>query len=294
MKSKTYKSTFQESLDFTDWLKYFSSSVWEQLRKNYINRSIKSGETRITGRLIEEIYDMFIDDIPLPLRLFHSKKESTNGNDLEVIIPISNNRYILFPCQAKRIYYPANNYQAISHPSKKMGTEQIVSLIKYAKDVGGIPLYLFYNFVNRRFDTKDLEKELYGCTLMSADKLYEDFYDTELKKLQTPKFIDILNDVNTFSILGKFLNGKASSQLIEQTFGKSNIRIKSYSESDLLRLGLWDEWLPSIEEDSSGRKVSVPEISTTLSEKSNVIQYPFSPKYRIMITPYTITKRQNF
>jgi hypothetical protein len=295
LKSDIYLNQFFKSLDFNDWLKYFSCSVWEQLRSNYINSSIKISEIRITERLIEEIYELFINDIPLPLRLFHSKKESTNGNDIEIVIPISNNRYILFPCQAKKIYFPSESYKVISHTPKKTGIVQITTLLDYAENrVRGIPLYLFYNFVNKKFDTKRFEKEFYGCTLMGANTLYEKFYDLNKNKLQKPKFYDILDDVNPLIILEHFLGGNFSTKLIEDIFGKFNTRIKSYSEAELIKVGIWDEWLPSVEEESGGRNVAVTEIRNILSEKTNIIQYPFNPKYRIMITPYTITNRQNF
>jgi len=153
-KSTIYKNKFEESGILTDLLAYLSTHTWEKLKFSSMQSSeySKIYETDISNFLVSEIAEATLEH-PLPIRLFHSKKESVNGNDFEVIIPIATNQYILFPCQAKRLYVAneQNNnfdaqYEALGHVTGSAKTLQILSLLNYAKKNYGFPLYLFWYF----------------------------------------------------------------------------------------------------------------------------------------------------
>jgi len=67
--------------------------------KFYRERVERISETTITEQLIYNV-ENGTDDQNYPIRLFQSKKENVNGNDMEIFINTGNG-YLLLPCQAK-------------------------------------------------------------------------------------------------------------------------------------------------------------------------------------------------
>jgi len=179
LKKEDYLQLFEKTSNITDWLAYYSMIVWEELEVCQTIIGNKADETEFTNRFIREISKLLKkDEIPLPIRLFHSKNEKTNGSDLEIVLQLKKNQNLIFPCQAKKLYVGdvKNNLKA---KYKKLNYEnngsQKKKLIKYAEKIGGFPLYLLYNYSEHNFkkDRDYPHKELYGCSLISAHHLSE-------------------------------------------------------------------------------------------------------------------------
>ena len=105
-----YFTTFTRSQNIRDLLAWFSVYVWESLEfaTQEPNEISKVDERTITNDLVNCIAKLIKkDEIPLPIRLFHSKNEKTNGSDIEIVVKISKNKNLLFVCQSKRLYVEA-------------------------------------------------------------------------------------------------------------------------------------------------------------------------------------------
>ena len=289
-----YLSKFRKSFDLKDLFYYISFHAWERLEL-YSKVSSKVGEEELTNILVSEILSALCRErVQLPIRFFHSKKESLNGNDLEIVIPLSNGKYIIMPCQAKRLYVETarnNNllaqYTAIHHPLNRKTPnekEQICYLLEYAQRVEGFPLYLFYNYTEHQvaISPKYPKKELYGCTLASAYHVFEGYYAN--KKMSPFKFQDIHPPAKPFiSLLDKGLLTQLNTIFgVSTNFNKSDP--KHYTEVELLRESWWDEKCPPLSVPIS-RRGATQTLEDMLKNKNSSIteEHPFNPKYRIMI-----------
>jgi hypothetical protein len=140
--------------------------AWNMI-KFYRDRNDRISETTITEQLIYEI-ESGIDDHKYPIRLFESRKENVNGNDLEIFINTANG-YILLPCQSK-ITNREYKYEKFWHTVNE--ARQISLLCNYAKSLGGIPAYLLYNYIPREAQSdafkKIIHQERYGITFTEA------------------------------------------------------------------------------------------------------------------------------
>jgi hypothetical protein len=187
-KAHSYMDDFIKKNDFSDWLSYFSIYVWKRLEllsDNY-NTIAKCSETTLTENLVHGILLLMKEDeIPIPVRLFHSPKEKTYGSDIEIVVQLAKDRNIIFACQAKKLnvegYKKLNaRYNAFNHD----GGEQKEKLINYAEAVNGFPLYLLYNYSEYEFQNEYKDDELYGCSLISAIHLKENPLKDEKPKFQ--------------------------------------------------------------------------------------------------------------
>jgi len=277
-KAENYRTQFYENYDITNWFSMFSMYVWERLKFYHEGSkfSSKVDEPLFTHDLIQGISQIIKEDkIPIPVRLFHSRKESANGNDIEIIVQIQKDKNIIFPCQAKRLYVENANatYKQLNY---KEG-EQKQKLIKYAKSINGFPLYLLYNYSEHNFDTKYLfsEKELYGCTLLSAQYLDE---NPNLKlivsKLHPPakplisilKFRDILSLNRVWGVL------------------KSEHGAEPWSDEEILKDDRWNEFGPPSYLPT--RFVSSTDWEKVFTKQTSqiVANQLFNPKFRIILT----------
>jgi len=143
-----------------------SVKAWNMI-KFYRDRNDRISETTITEQLIYEI-ESGIDDHKYPIRLFESRKENVNGNDLEIFINTANG-YVLLPCQSK-ITNREYKYEKFWHTVNE--SRQISLLCNYAKSFGGIPAYLLYNYIPLEAQSDAFKKithqERYGITFTEA------------------------------------------------------------------------------------------------------------------------------
>lgn len=277
-KAENYRTQFYENYDITNWFSMFSMYVWERLKFYHDGSKFttKVDEPLFTHDLIIGISQIIKEDkIPIPVRLFHSRKESANGNDIEIIVQIQKDKNIIFPCQAKRLYVENSNatYKELNYK----GGEQKQKLIEYAKSINGFPLYLLYNYSEYNFDTKYpfSEKELYGCTLISAQYLDE---NPTLK----PTVSDLHQPAKPLISILKF----TSTLSLNRIWGvlKSAHGAESWSNKEILEDDRWNEFGPPSYPPT--RFVSSTDWEKAFSKKTpqTFENQFFNPKFRIIFT----------
>jgi hypothetical protein len=185
---KHYEQQFEKSRQLKNWFSWFSVRTW-----NKLSQQSKWGEVTATETLVSDLEGLILNEFPrLPFRLFHAKNEPKNGNDLEIILPFGKDKYVVFPCQAKRIY-DGEIYKEM----KREG--QIGKLIEYARLKGGYPIYLLYNFINDKEYIKSkygkgvINPEELGCSIISAEFIYKTFPDNKgsIGLSKNPSFKDL-------------------------------------------------------------------------------------------------------
>lgn len=289
-KAKNYLNQFYENYDITDWFSMFSIGVWDCLKfyQEEDNPISKVDERELTNNLVRGI-SMLIkkDEIPIPVRLFHSRNESSNGSDLEIILQIKKDQNIIFPCQAKRLYVEKTNnnlnakYEKLNYKNESGNQKQL--LIEYAKRVNGFPLYLLYNYSEYDFDTSYIypEKELYGCTLISAHYLHENPPKSPTVQNLHPPAIPLTSIVKFSNIL-----------CLDSLWGKAELGhdAKILSDKKILEDGKWYELGPPSYPPT--RFVSSIDLEKILSENSSktIVNQSFNPKFRIIFTSEMIDR----
>jgi hypothetical protein len=192
------KNRFSTTPNLCDLFKLLSIETWKRIEYAYLKRHVKVFETTVTQNLIFSI-NAYRDQYNLNIDVFEARSEKTNGNDFELIIrfPADGIEYYA-PIQAKKVYRDGR-YLSMDHGV------QIESLINYANANKAKPLYLLYNFAASPFRTGvtlSTPPELLGCTLISAEYLFNNHYNKKAKRDGTytwriPHFYD-LNPANTF------------------------------------------------------------------------------------------------
>jgi hypothetical protein len=152
-------------------------------------RTERISETTITEQLIFNI-ESGIDDHNYPIRLFQSRKEKVNGNDMEIFINTGNG-YLLLPCQSK-ITNKEYKYEHFWHSVNE--ARQISLLCNYAKHLGGIPAYLLYNYIPREAQNEAFKRithqDRYGITFTEASPFLHILGESQLYRtpLKAPTF----------------------------------------------------------------------------------------------------------
>lgn len=262
-------------------LQLLAVETWNRIEFSRTRKGLKIFETTITQNILYEFL-RFKELFPfIPISMFEAYNEPRNGNDIELVISTSSG-YILAPLQAK-IIYNSNKYFSMEHGN------QINNLISYANNIGGIPLYLLYNYVPSHIGVKssrlcgiDYSKEQFGCSLINAHFLKEKFaFKRKIKggnyKWKIPSFSDLhpLFAVPWF-ILGccrnNSLNVEATKNLLmntEKIETKTQLKVRSYAYNELLSD---NKWKPMMLRDLD---YIPPDV-----EEENI---SFKPKYRIVI-----------
>lgn len=269
------------------WLNSFSVNTWERIEFVRTRNRLKIFETTVTQNLLFEITKLS-EAIRLPIKMYESVSERTNGNDLEILLQTKKG-YILFPCQAK-IIYPHDRYQQLAHVVG--GREQINLLIEYAKDKGGIPMYLFYSYCSNQKWHKEVQNLIpfdiryYGCSLVNAETIKSKFCEpdkanNEYIKWQIPTFRDIHPQLaEPLFVLGdsenRFLSVGELIKKVAKTDANGNERV--YSEEEIREDPAWRELVPSAQ------------IGRTNEERENRNRFVqgdeegFNPKFRFVFT----------
>ncbi len=275
-KNRFYEK-FIRSGEITDWLDYCSSSIWDDIKANFLlgDRLARINEVEFTNRLCRDLSILIANDkIQSPIRLWHAKNEKANGNDLEIVVEVDSDRYLVFPCQCKRIFRGTVNtepkYRQIWHSSDEYGF-QIQNLLEYAEKVGGIPIYLFFNYIDDVNFSED-----YGITVCDGAYIAKQYYFIE----NYPSAISFKNVHPPAQRISDFIKNRGLS-----TYKHIKYEPKLYSSKDLDIIPGWMEINPPIEY-SDGRYVALQVNSENSSRKS----INFTPKFRIM---FTISKFQH-
>lgn len=171
------KNKFAVNPNLCDLFKLLSIETWKRIEYSFLRQGGRINETTITQNIIFTI-NAFTDQFGLDIDIFEALDEKRNGNDFELIIKFRKENVEFYtPIQAKKIY-KTGKYGAMAHGA------QIQSLMDYAALHAAKPLYLLYNFTasSMRPDIGlSNPKELTGCTFISAEHLFNTYYNKRRK-----------------------------------------------------------------------------------------------------------------
>jgi hypothetical protein len=295
-KSNQLWQYFQKSEDIADFFNWFSNKVWEHQKNNATRppRLSKVYETQFSAELVQEILDLIqANEIYVPLRIFHAEDETATGRDLEIILEIEKDEYLLFHCQAKRLFLKENEdplkaaYEMLNHSTKdafQMKTLQMKTLIQQTQ-AGAYPIYMLYNYTSsKKMLSKEYPKpEMFGCTIINAHYLSDTFLGK--KSLSTLKFNDLHEPAKPLASLCR-IKDKKDLKIWGDSPKIQNVRI--FNRQFIDDNHLWDEINPYF---SQGRFVQ--SIPASKLAYQNVDEPPFfNPKFRIVLTKQTIYPRR--
>jgi hypothetical protein len=287
-----FQNKYNESKNLHDFIENFSIYTWERLKFHAEN--LKSSVLRETT-LNENFWDGFINlmEYSVNLRLFHAKDERVNGDDFEIFIEIMPNQFIYFPCQAKKIY-SNEGYQAINHLVGKYNPlQQISNLIDYAKGKG-LPIYLLFNYSKDDFNSLNHQKELFGCTVIDAFFIKNNYFDSEKNTVKTIYFKDLHpHPAKPFISILDLVNSDFPNSL-KAIFETLEIlpSLRYYTEAQLTSDGRFFEVNPSEDEKKAMFILSMNKLETLWKAEFKNYDRDFLPRHRILLTLKTIEKRK--
>jgi hypothetical protein len=184
-----------------DVFKAGAKDTWARIAFSRTTPRLKIHETTITQNLIYEMNLLKSRHTSLDFELYESDDEKANGNDLEVRVRHADGSEYYYIIQAKIIYHRRRYgiaqvhegyYKQLKHfVGKHAGRKnQIDLLLRYASETGATPLYLLYNYVSMNFGVS-IERELYGCTVISAEYLDANYRTTDGNLSDKVKFSDL-------------------------------------------------------------------------------------------------------
>lgn len=300
-KRQDYLNKFYKNGQLKDWLAYFSVYVWEELQFSAKQRNeiSKVDERELTNKLIRDLAKIVNEEkIDLPIRLFHSKNEKTNGSDIEIIYAFSKNKNIILPCQAKRLYVDKNRkdvskakYLAFWHKTNNIHEKfQIKSLLEYAHSLYAYPLYLLYNYSEKeKISSFYDQNELFGSTLISAQYIAEQYFYEDYKENLT--FLDLHPPARPLHSITE-----VKEQTINSFWGndKKELPIKFYSDTEILKQTGWVEMNPPADSPPE-RFVKSISFKDFMNNSTGIDPHIFAPKFRIFITKESIhLRKRNF
>jgi hypothetical protein len=274
-------SQFSSNPSICNFMQLLAFKTWMRIKFVRNRNGLKIHEPTLTQDILFEFtqYSEFYNQSRI--KIFEAINEPLNGNDIELVIQTENG-FLLAPIQAK-ILYNTNDYPAMEHGN------QINDLISYANRVGGVPLYLLYNYYNDETFTYSgnrcgvpFNKTQFGISLISAHYLRGAYAFRRIdrngnRKWNIPSFTDLHpNFAIPWFVLGCCIYSKTTSTNVTNLlnnprntgFFQDNVR--TYSLDQLISKDLWKPF--SIENDNSN--------------SSNDIQIDnedYSPKYRVVI-----------
>ncbi|WP_242929019.1 DUF6615 family protein [Pontibacter vulgaris] len=272
--------------DIKEWSESFAKYTWDRLGFVYHNEQAKLQETTITDDLVFQISKLFSGDGSL-FMLEHAKNEKRNGNDLEFAIAVRKDEFLIFPIQAKRLY-AKQRYPRISHKG------QLKGLMNYAKEVGGVPLYLLYNYVAKDFEYpkylcgKELVADHYGCTLVAAEHI-EARYANKLKRKRKkiwkiPTFFSLLEDQASFPWHLLFYEPEKLVPGYKMRTKESEIIIKAYSKDELLSNKDW-QYLTQFSQVQNSSNLVMQDFTDSVSNGED--NSTFSPRFRFIFDSFS-------
>lgn len=273
----------EQSQNLCKWLELYSYLTWHKIGFIRKNQFLKITETSVTQDLVFQLYLLSLTKA-LPIKLYESKLENTNGNDLEILLETPQG-YVMFPAQAK-IIYANHKYHSITHQVK--GRYQIDLLMNYAKKIKGIPLYLLYNtcldnkIYTQVSNVSVYDIESFGCSITSAQVIKQNFYRKSYSgNWKIPGFADLHCSVAypLSTLVCSFSN------LLKEAFINSSFlyfdhreQIQFYSTEQINKDPRWKNILPAPE---MGR-LSPNELS--IKQKNYNYIYRFNPKFRLVFS----------
>lgn len=272
---------FNQFPTLCNFLQLVSHDTWRRIEFARTRNGLKIYETTLTQNILYE-FRVYCELFPsIPIRMFEAINEPLNGNDIELVLQTSQG-FIIAPLQAKLIY-SSDHYNAMEHGN------QINDLIDYANIVGGIPLYLLYNYhsdnnfiYNNNLCGVNFSKEQFGCSLVSAHYLLNNFAFNRFDRNGNPKWtIPSFRDLHPTIAVPWFVLGCCRTPFTDTAATVRLITNPPKSGNDLqqdVRTYQYDE----IINDNQWKPLDIKGLnfSKEYIESSNT---KFSPKYRIVM-----------
>ncbi|MFT3845771.1 MAG: hypothetical protein QM725_12015 [Lacibacter sp.] len=281
-----------------DLFRAASLDTWKRIGFSRTKPKLKIHETTITQNLVYEFH-LLKQYFPSIVRIYESKDESANGDDLEIAIRNNNTgHYIKFALQAKILYHnlPQRNanvmrlsdgrYKQFQHAVGNPKVNQVDLLLTYARNNGAIPLYLLYNYVFGYFPPKtlcgiDFDITQYGCSIVHAQFLKNRFSLSNGNLIPNVKFTNLHPSIALpwFVIPCCFANLSLNKIFDNLHVDKPDYNIRSFSEEELIDEFLWKslEVIPEIK-----GKAITEEVQRYSILKENE-QPVFNPKFKMII-----------
>lgn len=268
-------------LPLSEFMKHIASRFWFRIEFARQSESkMRVSETTLTEDLIFNFH-LMSQGKNLPVRLFQSVNEKTNGSDIEILMQIGESVY-KFPCQAK-IIYPTRRYGALRH--QVAGVFQIDLLLRYAQQVGGYPLYIFYNYdqylIPQLLEITDGSPYPWGCSFGSAQAIRSQFFDT---RTPAPLFRDLHPGICwPFHMLFEKLPKKSKERMFNQMLPEFSLSHLHAYELDTIEN---DRFFTELTKPGELGKIDhYDHVPFKIDNRTLVEQsQSFSPRYRILIT----------
>ena len=151
IKQLTYQ--LQATPDLCTWSRLVSALIWERIGFVRYRKGIKITETTVTQNLVFEFW-LSAKSRSLPIEIYESKNEKSNGNDFEIFLETPKG-FILLPVQCK-IISKTDKYNSINHNTA--GVDQIDLLLNYAQKKKGIAAYFLYNYFDHWDEIKNIQR----------------------------------------------------------------------------------------------------------------------------------------
>ncbi len=164
-----------------------AADTWERLK---LSRDLK---VRLGEETLTDLFALdFVRFMPNHIKLFQFNKceESERGADLEVRIHDVDTQAAILAVQAKKLYKPVRPHQIGGYYRlDARAKSQMEILEKYSQDVGAIPIYILYNYVescdvNRYWhccENLNNNKGQLGCTIVPSWNFRQAFDDYRRK-----------------------------------------------------------------------------------------------------------------
>jgi hypothetical protein len=177
--------------------------TWERIAFSRWTPGLKIHETTITQNLVYEM-NLLKQKLNLDaLSIYESRNERTNGHDLEIVVR-QRDEWFTYWIQSKILYHSIRRKNHIrlddgvyrQFPHKVGRRTQVDILLRRARDEGAIPLYLLYNFVTAPFSSPslcglDMDRSQYGCSLVGAHLLKDEFSESGGNLRSTVRFSEL-------------------------------------------------------------------------------------------------------
>jgi hypothetical protein len=188
----------------TNVCELFKSGARDTWARIFFSRKtprLKIHETSVSQNLVYEMNLIKGTSPFLDFDIFESTDEKANGDDLELTVKHADGKYYTYAIQSKIIYHRRSKgianlregyYKQLKHWVGKGARrkKQVDLLIAYSKKHGFMPLYLLYNYVEKSFDY-GIEAALYGCTVVSAQYLKDNYTSADGNLDDKVKFSDL-------------------------------------------------------------------------------------------------------
>jgi hypothetical protein len=265
----------------SDWLKCFSIETWLRLGFGNKNWTAKTLETTITQNFVFEFYT-YAQQRVMPIKLFESRDERSNGNDLEIVVETANG-YLILPIQAKVI---DKNYRYPSIKYKSSKGYQIEMLLQYARNRKGIAFYLFYNYcddartIAKVTKPDELSITLFGCSIASAYRIKEKYLQVGRTESHPRWLVPDFEGIH--SIFGFPLHRLAEPNLSSwaaEHEAASGDHVAFYTVHEIMKDPNWQDLLPEGIGFVPKHRISASDASTHPTNTESV----FNPRFRLVI-----------